>query len=766
MIIPIDEIPGILRIKYQICNIKTTDDLINIPVEYIKSKTAFGKKCQHEHNLLRNRYLFGLESDDSAIAYFKTDFNSKELFFKSITEFIYAYLKEKQNPRFISIYENRIAQNQRTLEEIAFLLDIEREYVRQIESKLKSELSTLLNGNIVNKIPFYLNKEIVSFIKDILIFIDANEPTTLAEIESFLFNKFKIAQSDSLYNVLYTILNIFNYEIFILGQTKYISKSNHLIPSIKNTFNTILKILKKAVISVPVDDIIIEVKKNLGKKSTENKCILKLLEFNDFFIGDKSKYQVIFTELENFPDCTFRILSERGEPLHFQDILKEINFRRLSAGIKALGPKKCAGVLSTDSRFDSHGRTGYWGLSNWGGYKTVEDKIIDCVRKNNAPISKEQIFSNVIDSKIYSTTTVYTILHSMIDKSLSYSADGKIILSEWITLYGKQTKDERGYDKIEFYNVLKSLLGQNRLTARQIWEKSDKNIIYRLFQQRLESCPNIIVSKTNGIKYYEWVDNINKESKNILSKYFICENAIIELIKQSNKKELSIPEISKKLLTKKEFSKPLIYKVIANSNKLLSSIGNGISKVVQLKLSQNSIQPIPELSELQIHIIKMIENGESPICEYKSTLRFDIIKQTTNTDLEKMVLKTIAAFGNSIGGTLLIGVEDNKNIIGLEKDYQSFKDRRNADQFIQHLTNITKTFLGDAFTSQCVNIEITNIQSFDICCVKVKKSNETIYYKDKIDGKPHDRIFIRTNNSTTELTNPSEIASFLTMRFK
>lgn len=202
------------------------------------------------------------------------------------------------------------------------------------------------------------------------------------------------------------------------------------------------------------------------------------------------------------------------------------------------------------------------------------------------------------------------------------------------------------------------------------------------------------------------------------------------------------------------------------SFQLNSLKGEGKNKFVSLKLSKSTQNPIPELSEIQIHINKMIENGESPTCEYKSSLRYDIKKQFLNVDLEKMVLKTIAAFGNSIGGTLLIGVEDNKNIIGLEKDYQTFKDKQDSDQFVLHLTNLTKSFLGESFSSQCVNIEIANIKNNDVCCVKVKKSNETIYYKDKIEGKPHDRIFIRTSNSTTELTNPSEIAKFLTMRFK
>ena len=36
------------------------------------------------------------------------------------------------------------------------------------------------------------------------------------------------------------------------------------------------------------------------------------------------------------------------------------------------------------------------------------------------------------------------------------------------------------------------------------------------------------------------------------------------------------------------------------------------------------------------------------------------------------ILKTIAAFMNSEGGTLIVGVDDSGNILGVEKDYETF----------------------------------------------------------------------------------------------
>ena len=57
------------------------------------------------------------------------------------------------------------------------------------------------------------------------------------------------------------------------------------------------------------------------------------------------------------------------------------------------------------------------------------------------------------------------------------------------------------------------------------------------------------------------------------------------------------------------------------------------------------------------------------------------------------ILKTINAFQNSAGGTLIIGVEDDGNILGLEDDYNSFNNK-GRDGFLLHFDNIIIKNLG------------------------------------------------------------------------
>jgi predicted HTH transcriptional regulator len=76
----------------------------------------------------------------------------------------------------------------------------------------------------------------------------------------------------------------------------------------------------------------------------------------------------------------------------------------------------------------------------------------------------------------------------------------------------------------------------------------------------------------------------------------------------------------------------------------------------------------------QEDIEKIIGKGlENKFFEFKSSLRWDLKESIINKELEQVVIKTIAAFNNVNGGNLLIGVEDNGNVLGLAFDYKTFK---------------------------------------------------------------------------------------------
>jgi type I restriction enzyme R subunit len=88
---------------------------------------------------------------------------------------------------------------------------------------------------------------------------------------------------------------------------------------------------------------------------------------------------------------------------------------------------------------------------------------------------------------------------------------------------------------------------------------------------------------------------------------------------------------------------------------------------------------------------ELIKRGESRTLEFKSTLRWSL-KEDRQDDrgVTHAVLKTIAAFLNTAGGDLLIGVADDGAIVGIERDRLE-----SDDKFMRHLAQVVRNGLGD-----------------------------------------------------------------------
>ncbi|MEA3327486.1 MAG: DUF262 domain-containing protein [Chloroflexota bacterium] len=153
-------------------------------------------------------------------------------------------------------------------------------------------------------------------------------------------------------------------------------------------------------------------------------------------------------------------------------------------------------------------------------------------------------------------------------------------------------------------------------------------------------------------------------------------------------------------------------------------------------------------------IEEIITLGESISLEFKSSLQWDVRENQINKKLRHSVLKTIAAFLNSEGGTLVIGVEDNGNVFGLEGDYKTTNNSK--DKYL----NLINTLIGDYIgldISPYINMRIENIQGNDVCVVKVDKSHKPVFMKTEGQQK---QLFIR-RGTTTHALDPEETYNYI-----
>lgn len=153
-------------------------------------------------------------------------------------------------------------------------------------------------------------------------------------------------------------------------------------------------------------------------------------------------------------------------------------------------------------------------------------------------------------------------------------------------------------------------------------------------------------------------------------------------------------------------------------------------------------------------LISLVESGESEAVEFKSTLRTNLHTNNRDQRMEQSVLKTLAGFLNTNGGTLIIGLSDDGSPVGIEVD--GFE---NEDKMSLHLVNIIKARMGiSAMTN--VHIHFDDHKNSRVLVVNCQKSQSPVFLKDN----EIERFYIRTGPSTTELT-ASQTQDFIKQRF-
>jgi len=122
-------------------------------------------------------------------------------------------------------------------------------------------------------------------------------------------------------------------------------------------------------------------------------------------------------------------------------------------------------------------------------------------------------------------------------------------------------------------------------------------------------------------------------------------------------------------------------------------------------------------------IFRLIKKGESDNLEFKSTLRTNLHINDFDKKIEHATLKTIVAYLNSKGGILLVGVNDEGEVIGIEKDNFQTNDKLNL-----HFTNLLKNTIGNQYLP-LINFELVKIDGKHVLRIDCKKSDRPVFLK-------------------------------------
>ncbi len=144
----------------------------------------------------------------------------------------------------------------------------------------------------------------------------------------------------------------------------------------------------------------------------------------------------------------------------------------------------------------------------------------------------------------------------------------------------------------------------------------------------------------------------------------------------------------------------------------------------------------------------LLAEMETERVEFKSSAYYSYKPDVPERVITESVTKTVAAFLNSSGGTLAIGIADDGGILGIQPDLD--KKNMDGDRYVNSLTNAVQRSLGP-LASTMAKIQLQAIEGVQVALVHVAPSPEPIYAN---VFKRNRAFYVRVNNSTRILEGP------------
>jgi energy-coupling factor transporter ATP-binding protein EcfA2 len=123
---------------------------------------------------------------------------------------------------------------------------------------------------------------------------------------------------------------------------------------------------------------------------------------------------------------------------------------------------------------------------------------------------------------------------------------------------------------------------------------------------------------------------------------------------------------------------------------------------------------------------RLIARGESERVEFKSTMRYNRKAGRADKEMGREIAKTLCAFMNTEGGTLIIGVDDDGMALGLDYDFSTLGSKKNQDGFEQAFAKVVGDYLSPE-ADQYIRSHFEAYQDKSIYVVKVEKSPKPVF---------------------------------------
>ena len=248
------------------------------------------------------------------------------------------------------------------------------------------------------------------------------------------------------------------------------------------------------------------------------------------------------------------------------------------------------------------------------------------------------------------------------------------------------------------------------------------------------------IARTNQIGNYafvEWADNIAISDANPAD-YF---PEMFEKVAPADREEMSFWHALPPGWESMEYSEFLR----ARRTRLARVVEKGFKHL--LSGGGSSAVPIPP--DHRPTVSELLRQMETSRVEFKKSARASLDNDAPERSINDSIVKTVAAFLNSAGGTLAIGITDDGDVCGLQHDL-NFR-HQDLDAYQNWLTTLLVTTIGGGVVGAHVGLRLESVGSEVVCLVDVDPSPSPVYAKTQ---KGEACFYVRISNTTRMLEGP------------
>lgn len=142
-----------------------------------------------------------------------------------------------------------------------------------------------------------------------------------------------------------------------------------------------------------------------------------------------------------------------------------------------------------------------------------------------------------------------------------------------------------------------------------------------------------------------------------------------------------------------------------------------------------------------VDVRRLISQGEGATLEFKSTMRMNLKTGKNDKNIEKAWMKSVSAFMNTNGGIIIIGVNDDGQVVGTAPD--GFE---NQDKCRLHFRNLMHQHIGPEFNKH-IHLFIGALDGFTVMVIECERADAPVFLINKKD----ESFYVRSGPSSISL---------------